>query len=209
MQQLLTGKTRLLGFRGEWEIKKIEDIARPVSVKNVENEKLPVLTCSKHLGFVDSLAYFKNQIFSKNTTGYKVICFGEIGYPSNHIEEGSIGIQNLYDKALVSPIYTIFSVNQEIDSQFLHKVLKLDYYRQKFKTLTTSSVDRRGSLRWPEFSQITVSLPPLPEQKAITQVLSDIDTEITALEKRRAKTQAIKQGMMQELLTGKTRLINN
>jgi type I restriction enzyme S subunit len=209
MQQLLTGKTRLLGFRGEWEIKKIEDIARPVSVKNVENEKLPVLTCSKHLGFVDSLAYFKNQIFSKNTTGYKVICFGEIGYPSNHIEEGSIGIQNLYDKALVSPIYTIFSVNQEIDSHFLHKVLKLDYYRQKFKTLTTSSVDRRGSLRWPEFSQITVSLPPLPEQKAITQVLSDIDTEITALEKRRAKTQAIKQGMMQELLTGRTRLINN
>ena len=44
------------------------------------------------------------------------------------------------------------------------------------------------------------------EQRAIAQVLSDIDTEITALEKRRAKTQAIKQGMMQELLTGRTRL---
>jgi type I restriction enzyme S subunit len=52
---------------------------------------------------------------------------------------------------------------------------------------------------------------PLPknsgEQKAIAEVLSDINAEITALEARRAKTQAIKQGMMQELLTGKTRLI--
>jgi type I restriction enzyme S subunit len=52
-------------------------------------------------------------------------------------------------------------------------------------------------------------LPPFPEQQAIASVLSDIDSEITALEKRRAKTQAIKQGMMQELLTGKTRIINN
>ncbi|KDR58715.1 type I restriction-modification system specificty subunit, partial [Arthrospira platensis str. Paraca] len=51
------------------------------------------------------------------------------------------------------------------------------------------------------------SFPPLPEQKAIASVLSDMDKEIAALEKRRAKTQAIKQGMMQELLTGRTRLI--
>ena len=47
------------------------------------------------------------------------------------------------------------------------------------------------------------------EQSEIATVLSDIDTEITALETRRTKTQAIKQGMMQELLTGRTRLVNS
>ncbi|MCT7986373.1 restriction endonuclease subunit S [Laspinema sp. A4] len=58
--------------------------------------------------------------------------------------------------------------------------------------------------------KILIAVPDLPqEQKAIAQVLSDIDTEITALEKRRTKTQAIKQGMMQELLTGRTRLSFN
>jgi len=51
-----------------------------------------------------------------------------------------------------------------------------------------------------------ISLPPLPEQKAIAQILSDMDAEIAALEKKRDKYKAIKQGMMQELLTGKTRL---
>lgn len=56
------------------------------------------------------------------------------------------------------------------------------------------------------FKAIKLPFPPIPEQQAIAQVLSDIDSEITALEKRRAKTQAIKQGMMQELLTGRTRL---
>lgn len=49
--------------------------------------------------------------------------------------------------------------------------------------------------------------PTLPEQKAIAQILSDMDAEIEALEKKRDKYKAIKQGMMQELLTGKTRLI--
>lgn len=50
-------------------------------------------------------------------------------------------------------------------------------------------------------------MPSLLEQKAIAQVLTDIDAEITALEKRLAKTKDIKQGMMQELLTGRTRLV--
>ena len=51
------------------------------------------------------------------------------------------------------------------------------------------------------------SIPKYEEQTAIAQILSDMDNKIEALEKRRTKTLAIKQGMMQELLTGKTRLI--
>jgi type I restriction enzyme S subunit len=207
MQELLTGKKRLPRFIGEWEVKKIGEIASPSSEKNTAAEDLPVLTCSKHLGFVDSLGYFKNQVFSKDTSTYKPIRRGQIGYPANHIEEGSIGLQNLYDVALVSPIYVVFTVTEGIDSYFLHRVLKLDSYRQKFKTATTSSVDRRGSLRWPAFSEITVSIPPLPEQTAIAAILSDMDAEITALEGKLTKAHQLKQGMMQELLTGKTRLV--
>jgi type I restriction enzyme, S subunit len=207
MQQLLTGKARLPGFHGEWEVKRIADIASSKSDKNFRGEALPVLTCSKRVGFVDSLRFFKNQVFSKDLSTYKVIQRGEIGYPSNHIEEGSIGLQNLYDKAIVSPIYVVFAVADNISSYFIHRLLKLDSYRQKFKTATTSSVDRRGSLRWPAFSDITVSLPSFPEQTAIAGTLSDMDAELSALEARRDKTRALKQAMMQELLTGRTRLV--
>jgi type I restriction enzyme S subunit len=208
MQQLLTGQTRLAGFHSKWEVKRIADIGSPSSDKNNTGETLPVLTCSKHFGFVDSLGFFKNQVFSKDLSTYKIIRRGQIGYPANHVEEGSIGLQDLYDIALVSPIYVVFSVGEGVNSLFLHRVLKLDSYRQKFKTATTSSVDRRGSLRWPAFSKITVSLPSLPEQNAITKVLADIDAELAALKQRRDKTRALKQAMMQELLTGKTRLVS-
>jgi type I restriction enzyme, S subunit len=137
-----------------------------------------------------------------------VIRSREIGYPANHIEEGSIGLQDVYDVALVSPIYVVFRVSDDICSFFLHRLLKLDSYRQRFKTATTSSVDRRGSLRWPAFSEITVELPSTrTEQDAIAAVISDMETEVSALEARRDKTRALKQGMMQELLTGRTRLV--
>ena len=62
----------------------------------------------------------------------------------------------------------------------------------------------------PKFRSMTVRFPPsLEEQNAIAAVLSDMDTEITALEHRRDKTIAIKQGMMQQLLTGKVRLLKS
>src|SRR5208337_3577500 len=73
MQQLLTGRTRLPGFQGEWEVKPIAEIGLPQSERNVAGNALPVLTCSKHLGFVDSLSFFKNQVFSKDLSTYKVI----------------------------------------------------------------------------------------------------------------------------------------
>jgi Type I restriction modification DNA specificity domain len=104
MLKLLTGRTRLPGFHSEWEMKRIGDIATPSTQRNAAGEKLPVLTCSKHSGFLDSLGFFRNQVFSKDLSTYRIIRRGEIGYPANHVEEGSIGLQTQYDVALVSPI---------------------------------------------------------------------------------------------------------
>jgi len=58
-----------------------------------------------------------------------------------------------------------------------------------------------------EYAQLPLSRPPLPEQSAIAAVLSDVDAELAALEVRRDKTRAFKEAMMQELLTGSTRLV--
>ena len=60
---------------------------------------------------------------------------------------------------------------------------------------------------WSIVKNFELALPPVPEQAAIAAVLSDMDAELTALDARRDKTRALKQAMMQELLTGKTRLI--
>ena len=101
----------------------------------------------------------------------------------------------------------VFAVAPGVSSLFLHRLLKLASFRYRFRAASASSVDRRGSLRWPAFSEITVRLPRMEEQESITAVLSDIDAELAALERRREKTRLLKQGMMQELLTGRIRLV--
>ncbi|CAL9311876.1 hypothetical protein SUDANB91_04844 [Streptomyces sp. SudanB91_2054] len=206
MQQLLTGETRLPGFETEWRRRSISDLLQPRSERNTSGNDLTVLTCTKNLGFVRSLDYFKNQVFSRNLSGYRVIYRGDIGYPANHVEEGSIGVQEIEDRALVSPIYVVMEPKPDVDSYFLQRMLKLDTYRQKFSQATNASVDRRGSLRWPEFSRIEVSVPDIEEQRCISRVLRDTELEISKLEQRIRVARDLKQGMAQELLSGRTRL---
>jgi type I restriction enzyme S subunit len=64
----------------------------PEPEKNVAADDPPVLTCSKHLGFVDSLVYFKTKSSAETQAATK-LSGGQIGYPSNHVEEGSIGFR--------------------------------------------------------------------------------------------------------------------
>ncbi|MCY0964541.1 restriction endonuclease subunit S [Parathalassolituus penaei] len=74
-----------------------------------------------------------------------------------------------------------------------------------FESLATSNA--QSNLNLEKLNPYLIAVPPLNEQTAIANILSDMDTEITALQQRQQKTRQIKQGMMQELLTGRTRLL--
>ncbi|MFY9590238.1 restriction endonuclease subunit S [Rickettsia endosymbiont of Halotydeus destructor] len=191
----------------DWSFFLIKDIAVGRSEFNVNNNDYTVLSCSKHYGFVRSLDFFKKQIFSKKLTNYKIIYRNDFGFPSNHIEEGSIGLQNLEDKAVVSPIYTIFTPdNKYIYHDFLFRLLKTKTYIHIFCVLTTSSVDRRGKLSWTDFSNIGLCLPDLIEQKKISEILVKQENLINNLSLYKKALQNQKQGLMQKLLTGQWRV---
>ena len=222
MQQLLTGKKRfgykdiLYNFKKtrygdipvDWEYPAIKDISIQLSKKNIDGTDYPVVSCSKHYGFVDSLDYFKKKIYSDDTSGYRIIPRNSFGFPSNHIEEGSIGLQTVHDIAIVSPIYVVFKANPKlINNVYLYALLKTEHYRQIFCAATNASVDRRGSLRWKEFSAIRIPLPPLEEQQKIATVLTNADKEIELLEQQLADLQQEKKALMQVLLTGKKRVV--
>lgn len=211
MQQLLPQgttppKKRLPGFSGEWRTLRIGDVAKEISERAGEEAGYPVLSCSKYDGMVESLTYFKKKVYSDDTSNYKVMRRGTFGFPSNHIEEGSIGYQDLFDAGIVSPIYCVFATDEQVEDGFLYKLLKTDRYRQIFAAATNASVDRRGSLRWKEFSRIPLPLPPLEEQRAINEAVNAVadvergyESQLTALRQEKA-------ALMQQLLTGKRRV---
>lgn len=209
MQELLTGRKRLAGFQKPWQRRRIYDVLAPRTERNTAGESMEVLSCTKHRGFVRSLDFFKNQVFSRDLTNYRIIYRGDIGYPANHIEEGSIGVQDLFDKALVSPIYVVMYAIADDDTYFLQRQMKLESLRQRFARVTNASVSRRGSLRWKEFSQVEMDIPDSIEQRAIARVLRDAESEIETLRHRIAKVKSLKHAMMHELLTGSTRLLDD
>jgi type I restriction enzyme S subunit len=220
MQQLLTGKRRFPGFvqsvgtretrwgsyPKDWAYPRIGAVASHVSTINRNGEALPVLSCTKHRGLVDSLEYFGKQVYSKDLSTYKVVKRGQFAYATNHIEEGSIGYQDLHDQALISPMYTVFEADGTVDDRFLFLVLKTELYRHIFEANTSASVDRRGSLRWPEFARLHVPLPSLDEQRAIVGAFEIVDRELTLLKSQLTALQTQKRGLMQQLLTGKVRV---
>lgn len=185
----------------EWGFVPIHEIAQESTLRNGENSELPVILCSKHVGFVRSLDYFKKKIFSDDTSNYKVVKRNWIAYPSNHIEEGSIGLQRICDAGVVSPIYTVFLLNDGVEPDFIHRLLKTELYRQQYVAAMNGSVDRRGSLRWAQFSQIKVPLPPLPEQQKIAAILTAVDDKLDVIARQIEATRTLKQGLMQTLFS--------
>ncbi len=208
MQQLLTGKKRLPGFSGEWKHVPIKTFAKEVSNRNVEGTHHIVLSCTKYDGLVPSLEYFGKQIYSNDLSSYKIIPQGHFAYATNHIEEGSIGYQSNYENGLISPMYTVFVTNKEkVNDTFLYAVLKLPHLIYLYKSMMEGSINRRGGLRWDSFSTIKIDLPSLGEQNAISSVLVKADKEIELANEKLANLQSQKRGLMQQLLTGRKRIM--
>ncbi len=220
MQRVLTGQVRFSEFVRsddmrvtkygaipiDWAYEAIGDIATEVSAKNRGKQILPVLSCTKYDGLVDSLAYFGRQIFSEDISDYKVVKRGQFAYATNLIEESSIGYQDVYDEAVVSPMYTVFETTSRVNDAYLYRLLKTELYRHIFESNTSGSVNRRGGLRWSDFAKIRVPVPSRDEQRKIVEVLQAADSEIKTSVTLREQLVAQKKGLMQRLLTGQVRV---
>ncbi len=221
MQQLLTGrirfpkfiksnryfKDRFYSYPSDWKNPQIVEIGSEINERNASELQITVFSCSKHKGFVRSVDYFGKKVFSDDTSNYKVIKRGQFGFPINHVEEGSIGLLANEDKGLLSPIYTVFKVDKlKVNASYLYKLFKTEIYRHIFSVSTNSSVNRRGSLRWKQFSKIHIPMPPIEEQRYINSTLDFCDKEIQALEVKASALQKQKKALMQKLLTGEIRV---
>lgn len=202
-----TKKLHWFRVSSAWGVTEIGRVAAQVSVKASNDSTLPVLSCTKHDGLVDSLTYFNKRVFGRDMSNYKLVQRGQFAYATNHIEEGSIGYLDFAPAGLVSPIYTVFQADaSRVDDGYLYKLLKTEKLRQLFAARTNASVNRRGSLRWKEFARIRIPLPPLDEQRQINAFLDELKREIALLQTEAEAMRRQKRGLMQKLLTGEWRL---
>jgi type I restriction enzyme S subunit len=213
MQQLLTGQTRLPGFKGEWVVKTLGEIGsftKGSGVKKDESQSgsLPCIRYGEiYTRHHDYIKEFYSFISAEVAATASLLKQGDILFAGSGETKTEIGKCVAFvdgceayaggDIVILRP--------QGVDSLFLGFSLNTPAInRQKASRGQGDAVVHIGSSA---LADITLNLPPLAEQTAIAAVLSDMDAELAALEQRREKTRALKQGMMQELLTGRTRLI--
>lgn len=216
MQELLTGKCRLHGFNGAWQEVKLEDICSKItdgshesppesdvgyympSVKDMRSTGFDYSECKK-ISYSDFKKLERNGC-QPNIGDVLIAKDGSI-LKYAFVQEKTENIVILSSIAIVTPLSNC------VDSYFLAQ-----YFRQQnfVEQVITNYKSGTGVPRivLKGFKQIVLFIPEsVAEQAAIAKILVDMDTEITGMENELAKYRQVKQGMMQQLLTGKIRLV--
>lgn len=198
MQQLLTGQTRLPGFHGEWEVKRLEEVAEIImgqspssSNYNARGDGLPLIQGNADVANRKTVArIFTTQITKRGRAGDILM---SVRAPVGEVSRAT------FDLCLGRGVCAIRYPN---DFLYYSLIFLEPMWAKHSKGSTFESVSST------DVRAVELQLPSdLAEQTAIATVLSDMDAELAALEQRLVKTRALKQGMMQELLTGRTRLV--
>ncbi|MGX9685887.1 restriction endonuclease subunit S [Deinococcus wulumuqiensis] len=201
-EALLTGKTRLKGFAGEWEETELSHVIRESRVP-AEDELGKRLTVSLHLRGVSVRDERDNSEVGK--TIYYRRKAGQFIYGKQNIFRGSMGIvPDKLDGYLSSQDLPAFDVASGFSVHYLYEYFARAGFYEGLEKIATGTGSKRVH---PEtLYKLRIPFPPLPEQQAIASILSTLDAEIASLEALRGKVQEQKRGLMDELLTGRVRV---
>ena len=217
MQQLLTGKTRLPGFEGEWKTVQVGEFGTTYAGLTGKTKSDFWVGQARYVTFlnvlenvvVDPSRYEQVHVGSRECQNQ--IRYGDILFNGTSETPDDLAIAAVMQTDEENIFLNSFCFGFKVHDTSENLPLFLAYYfrgpsgRRIMRSLAQGAT--RYNISKKQFLALSLSLPPSDEQKAIATILSDIDAEIAGLEVRLEKAQNLKQAMMQELLTGKTRLV--
>jgi type I restriction enzyme S subunit len=211
MQQLLTGKHRLSGFTEKWKITRLGDIASFYKGKGLSKNELDPNGSEPCIHYGELFTQYPEIISTilshTNTTDcvFRSVA-NDVLMPTSDVTPNGLAKASCIKQSEVilgGDILIIRSNPKILNGSFLSYVIR--YLQEQIMRLVSGTTVFH--LYGIDMKKFEFSMPHYDEQIAIATVLSDIDADIIALEKQSDKTSAIKQGMMQELLTGRIRLV--
>ncbi|MBK7199888.1 restriction endonuclease subunit S [Candidatus Amarolinea dominans] len=204
MQELLTGKRRLPGFSGEWEVKRFGDVVAPRHDR-IDPKRTGVQEFCVELEHIGSAT---GALLGSSSTGGQSslksvfragdVLFGKLrAYLRKYWWADCAGV--------CSTEIWVFAPNENlISTAYLFQMVQTDKFIEVASSSYGTHMPRSD---WNVVKNYELLLPPVLEQTAIATILSDMDAEIAGLEGKLVKARQVKQGMMQELLTGRVRLV--
>ena len=211
MQQLLTGKTRLPGFNGAWKTKRLGDVASFFKGSSLFTKTDMSLDGKRRCIHYGELFTTYDECISEVLHGtdreesFFLSVSNDVLMPASDVTPNGLATASCISESdiiLGGDILVIRVPSEILNGVFLAYAIKIN--RNQVMQLVTGTTVYH--LYGRDMADFKFDMPSIQEQNAIVRVLSDMDAEIAALEQRRDKTIVIKQGMMQQLLTGKVRL---
>ena len=213
MQQLLTGKKRLPGFNGEWKRIKLGNIAERVTRKNEDDNK-NVVTISAQRGFVVQTDFFNKSVASETLDNYFLVHKDEFFYNksySNGYPMGAIKRLKTFGEAVVTTLYICFRLKDKASANidFFEQYCESGIFNKELVKVANEGGRAHGLLNVTpsDFFNMHMSIPNIDEQNAIASVLVNADKEIELANEKLVNLQSQKRGLMQQLLTGKIRVL--
>ena len=203
MQQIFSQKLRFKDEIGNnypnWEIEKLGDLINEVNERTISNNQYELLSSTKN-GLLSQEEYFKKQIGSKDSTGYKILRLNQLVLSPQNLWLGNINFNQRFDIGIVSPSYRIYNLSHHFDINFAKYLLKSPRYIYEYAQASEqgASVVRRN-LNLDLFYSIIISLPSIKEQRKIGSFLNKLDKLI---EKQSDKIELLKErkkGFLQKM----------
>lgn len=209
MQELLSGRRRLVGFEGAWEEKSFGEIAS-IDPENLSSQTIPSFSFN-YIALEDvaegSLCGFSERAFrsAPSRARRKLQCGDVLVATVRPNLKSHLYFTIAEGEWVCSTGFSVLRCHREIAFPgYIFAHLFGDVIARQIDMLISGS--NYPAINSRDVAALRISCPPLEEQIAISEVLSEMDSELKALTQHLAKTRQIKQGMMQELLTGRVRL---
>lgn len=203
MQQLLTGKKRMLGFFGPWKKVRLKEIF-------IEGSKIPVDSTSRYkkisIGlYKKGISYVDDNKVKADIRPFYVREKGEIIIGKQNYFNGSIAIVNdKFDGTICSNAIMSFRVKNLFNLKFIYEAISQPDYLKKREMMANGTGQKELSEK--DFLNFDIVVPSFEEQIAIAQILTAADREIELEQQKLELLRQQKRGLMQQLLTGKKRV---
>ena len=200
-----TPRVRFKGFEGEWEKVALNNYAQRVTRKNKNMESTLALTISSIDGLISQIAYFNNLVVGANLANYYLLKNGEFAYNKSYSKGypfGSVKRLDRYDQGILSTLYIVFSINNQISSDYLARFFDSILWHKQVAQRAEEGARNHGLLNIgaDDFMTINIVVPPsLDEQQLVADYFTNLDRQITLHTQRMEKLKQIKSACLDNM----------
>jgi type I restriction enzyme, S subunit len=202
MQKIFSQEIRFKDEDGEdfpdWEGVRLGLFLEHKSKRNKENKIDLVLSVSNKRGFISQKEQFDgHSVASKDVKNYKVVVKGDYAYNPSRINVGSIARLEDFETGIVSPMYVVFKLKNNLNSIFFDELCSSHKFKYLIKIGCSGSV--RDSLNFDEMEKFEVILPSIKEQEKIASFINSLDKKIELVDFQLERNKEFKKGLLQQM----------